>query len=197
MLRLRFKAYMTVVTALLFMLPSMALADGSISLTAQILLEGTLPVHGDVFTVEIVGQKEDAPMPEGSYEQTYRASRTGAGSLSLGEITCIRPGYWNYTVRQIPSDAGCTYDLRQYELQISAYSRQDGGLDVVATLHLTESDEKLEGICFVNSYPVSGDGTLTPTGVEDYWMYYAGGAVILLLMALWLTGFLRRRRDEE
>lgn len=197
MLRLRFKAYMTVVTALLFMLPSMALADGSISLTAQILLEGTLPVHGDVFTVEIVGQKEDAPMPEGSYEQTYRASRIGAGSLSLGEITCIRPGYWNYTVRQIPSDAGCTYDLRQYELQISAYSRQDGGLDVVATLHLTESDEKLEGICFVNSYPVSEDGTLTPTGVEDYWMYYAGGAVILLLMALWLTGFLRRRRDEE
>lgn len=197
MLRLRFKACMTVVAALLFMLPGMALADGSISLTAQILLEGTLPVHGDVFTVEIVGQEEDAPMPAGSHEQAYRASRTGAGSLSLGEITCIRPGYWNYTVCQIPSDADCTYDLRQYELQISAYSRQDGGLDVVATLHSAGSDEKLEDIRFVNSYPVSEDGTLTPTGVEDHWMYYAGGAVILLLIALWLIGLLRRRRDEE
>ena len=198
MLRLRIRAYAVILAAIGFMLSLGAGAEGSISLNAQIHLAGTLPTYADVFSVELVGQTVGAPMPAGSQGQVYRASRTGAGVLSLGPVVCERPGRWNYAIRQVSSGADCSYDRREYALQISAYNGQGGALDVSATLHLNGQEEKLEEICFLNTYPTqSQTGSMTPTGVQDRWMYYMGGAVALMLVALWLIGLLRREKDEE
>lgn len=200
MLRLRIRALAAGLAALLFMLSLGAQAEGRLSLNAQIVLEGTLPAEADVFTVELASEKASAPMPEGSTGQSHRASRSGAGELSLGMIVCREPGRWNYTIRQIPSGADCSYDRREYQLQISAYTGKDGALDVAATLHQNGVEGKLEEIRFLNIYPTVEEkepGSATRTGVQDQWIYYLCGAAALMLASLWLIVLLRRGKGDE
>ena len=196
-LRLRIRVLAAGLTALLLMFPLGVRAESSLSLNVQILLEGTLPAEPDVFTVEIASEGMGAPMPEGSTGQSYRASRNGAGALPLGTIICRKPGRWNYIIRQIPSGADCIHDAREYRLQISAYTGENGTLDMMATLHQNGAEGKLEEICFLNTYPTVQEkepGSATRTGVQDQWLYYLCGAVALMLAALWLIVLLLRRR---
>ena len=206
MLRLRIRALAAGMAALLFMLSLGALAEESLSLNAQIVLEGTLPAEADVFTVEFASEKAGAPMPEGCTGQSHRASRTGEGDLSLGPIIFREPGQWRYTIRQIPSGADCDHDEQEYGLRVSAYLGGDGDLNVAATLHQNGVQGKLEEICFLNTYPTVEEdpedeeeesGSATRTGVQDQWIYYLCGAAALMLAALWLIALLRRGKGDE
>ena len=137
----------------LLLLPWGAWAQDSLSLTVLIEVEGPLPAP-----------EAGAPMPPGSQDRVYRASRMGTGPLSLGPLTPTGPGRWSYRVRQLSTGTDCRYDLREYIWSVTAYWGTQGGLEVAAILRQDGAEEKLSGITWINRAVLQPEPSPGPTG---------------------------------
>ena len=77
------------------------------------------------------------------------------------------------------------------------------GFDIEVALRENGKTEKTDTALFHNVYktilptpaPTTPPGKITATGVNDMWMYYVGGAAVLLVAASVSIHFLRRKED--
>lgn len=102
-------------------LPAGAEADtfGRVDIPVSVLAEGSEPDWNAVYTVELIPQDPDCPMPEGSRDGRYRMALKG-GSTGVIYLDCQTPGEYAYCLRQIPGkDQDCSYDLREFRLEIT------------------------------------------------------------------------------
>jgi len=71
-----------------------------------------------VYTLELVPQSADCPMPEESRNGVYRMAVKG-GSTGTIRLNCERLGSYDYSLRQIPGkEQNCSYDDRVLMLRI-------------------------------------------------------------------------------
>lgn len=89
----------------------------------SVMVEGSEPDWNAVYTLELVAQREDCPMPEGSRDGVYRLAVKG-GSTGSVRLVGGKPGEYDYLLRQIPGkNPGCRYDDRQFRLQVTVSER--------------------------------------------------------------------------
>lgn len=153
-------------------------------LKAGITLEGTLPKTADEF--EIVLESEgDCPMPD---ENTIAITGEGKGAF---EITFDHVGVYNYTIKQVQKDYENMKSLDTSVYHVTVYCTNvdpqnvDGRLEVSVVMYRNNESEKDDEAIFHNVYktvkPTTEPGTVTPTGVQDYWMYYLALCAVMLV----------------
>ncbi len=174
----------------------------SIQINVQKTLEGTLPAEPETFIIRLTAEGENTPMPNGRYGGSCDLSITGAGSAVFPDITFDTVGIYSYTIEEIPgTNADCTYDTRTYRLTISILNGEEDSLYSEIALRENGKTEKKNVAVFNNVYktvvPTTPPGTITPTGVTDRWMHYAGGAAGLLVITGIIVHFLRGKGDEN
>lgn len=157
-------------------------------LQAKVTLEGTLPEPADTYSIRLTPADETCPMPE-SDEITI----TGEGSGSFGEIVYDKVGIYNYTIQQVPGDYegmesfdNAVYSVTVYCTNVNP-ENPDGRLELTVTMYRNSETEKCDVAVFHNVYktivPPTEPGTVTPTGVQDHWMYYLGFCAVMLVVS--------------
>lgn len=189
----------------LAVLCSSALAEPlSIQLGAQVTLEGTLPDPAEAYIIRMTADDPENPMPNGQKGGSYDLTVTGADSALFPAMTFDSLGIYKYTLAEIAgANADCTYDARSYQLTVSVVNSEKGGYDIEVALRENGKTEKTDTALFHNVYktvaptpaPTTRPGKITSTGVNDLWMYYAGGALLLLAASGVIVHLLRRKED--
>lgn len=187
----------------LMMLTGAAMAEGpSVSINAQITLEGTLPEKPETFTLRMKANDSGNPMPGGKTGGTCDLPIISADRGTFPAMKFDRVGIYTYTITQQPgTNVDCSYDGKKYDLTVSVINAENDGLEAVVALRQAGvQDHKEDTAAFHNVYktivkPTTPPGTITPTGVSDTWTYYLGGAVLLLIAASVIIHFLRRQGD--
>lgn len=185
----------------------------SLRLDAEILLTGTVPAAAETYTVRMTADNGRNPMPGGQAGGSYDLHITGAGIESFPAMTFDALGIYTYTIEQLPgSNALCHYDARVYQLTVSVVNAESSGLAMEVALRAEGLETKMERVVFENAYqaapaptpapttrpaapaedPTPPSGGITPTGVEDMWMLYLGGSLLLLVAAGFVIRALRR-----
>lgn len=171
----------------------------SMSLPVRITLEGTLPDEAETFVIRMTADDASYPMPGGQTGGSVDMQIKGAKNGTFPAITYDRLGIYTYTIHQIPgSNADCTYDGRVYRLRVSVTNAEGGGHAIIIALHESGKAEKPDIVHFHNVYKtiVTPPGDVTPTGVNDRWMYYAGGCALLLIAAGFILRSLLRKEVD-
>lgn len=187
----------------LMMLTGAAMAEGpSVSINAQITLEGTLPEKPETFTLRMKANDSANPMPGGKTGGTYDLPIISADRGTFPAMKFDKVGIYTYTITQQPgTNVDCSYDGKKYDLTVTVINAENNGLEAVVALRQAGvQDRKEDTASFHNVYktivkPTTPPGTITPTGVNDMWTYYLGGAVLLLVAASVIIHFLRRQGD--
>ncbi|MCQ2512136.1 MAG: Cna B-type domain-containing protein [Lachnospiraceae bacterium] len=87
---------------------------------------GDTPSSPETFTFVFKGEKDNNPMPEGSFGNTKEVSIIGAGSIEIGKITFTEPGKYIYKIAEKDSGAkGYTYDNTVYLLTYTIIQQDD------------------------------------------------------------------------
>jgi pilin isopeptide linkage protein len=98
---------------------SKAETNRNIEISVSVRAEGSEPDWDAVYTLELISQRENCPMPEGSREGIYRMAVKG-GSTGAVRLNCETPGEYDYSLRQIPGkNRNCVYDERIFHLRIT------------------------------------------------------------------------------
>ena len=98
-----------------------AAETGVVEIPVSVLAEGTEPDWNAVYTVELMPETSDSPMPEGSRDGCYRMAVKG-GSTGMIRLNCQEPGEYHYTLRQIPGkEENCAYDDRVFSLRLRVF----------------------------------------------------------------------------
>lgn len=195
-------ALAALIVCLTALLPA-AMAEGlSVTINAQITLEGTLPATPETFTLRMKANDSGNPMPGGKTGGSYDLPITSASRATFPAMTYEKVGIYSYTITQLPgTNVDCSYDGKQYNLTVTVFNSENGGLETAVALRQAGvQDRKEDTALFHNVYktivkPTTPPGTITATGVNDMWMYYLGGAVLLLIAASVIIHFLRRQGD--
>lgn len=96
-----------------------AAENGIVEIPVSVLAEGSEPDWNAVYTVELIPQNGDCPMPAGSKDGIYRIAVKG-GSTGTVRMICEETGIYDYCLRQIPGkNADCTYDEQMFHLRIT------------------------------------------------------------------------------
>lgn len=155
-------------------------------LGVKVTLEGTLPDDEDDFAIRLTPTDAGYPMPE-SDEITI----TGAGEAAFGPIEFDKVGVYTYTIEQVPGDYedmksfdDAVYNVTVYCTNVNP-DNPDGRLELTVTMYRGNETEKRDVAAFHNVYvtvvPTTEPGTVTPTGVQDHWMYYLGFCAVMLV----------------
>lgn len=92
-----------------------------------------------------------APMPDGATGRTWKVSRTGKGSVALGELVFEEPGEYTYTVyEKVGSDYNWEYDDAEYTLTVRITAKK--GILSCDGLTIKKDGRKVSGIVFTNCY---------------------------------------------
>ena len=192
---------MLLMLALCLTMSVSALAEQpSVTVGVTVKLEGS-PLPEEVFAIQLKSRDAANPMPKGAVDGVSETAVTGAGSVSLPEITFQRVGVYEYTISQVAGKAAdCAYDSSVYHLTVYVVNSESGnGLEATAVLYRNGEGDKLGAAEFVNVYPTvtpaptSEPGDVTKTGVTDRWPAYLAGAAILLVLAGVLAATLLRK----
>lgn len=145
-----------VICSLTMAIPAFAAEALEVSVPVTISLIGTLPDTAEEFTVELKANGSACPMPEGSVNDVYTMTITGADMKNIPAITYSSVGVYNYTIYQVPgSNETCAYDDTVYSLTVYITNAEDGsGLESTAVLYPDADGEKFPGVEFVNEYEV-------------------------------------------
>ena len=178
------------------------------SLPVEVQVSGSATDADEEYTIVLEAESADCPMPDGSAEGSCVFSVSADETVMLPEIDFTQPGVYGYSIYQIPGmDDECTYDGSVFSMTV--YAEQNGdGLYLAAVVRKSEDGAKLEKIVFINEYekvtsgptdkPENPDNPGMPlTGVRDHWMFYIGGAALLLVIAGIMAFILARRSAEE
>lgn len=193
-------ALMAALLCLVALMPTALAADTqTIEPKAQVTLEGTLPATAEDFKIRITASDPANPMPGGQTGGTYDLTITGADSGIFPAMSFDSLGIYKYTIAEVPgTNPDCTYDNRTYHLTVSIVNSDTGdGYTSSVALREEGMEEKTNIALFHNIYKtvVTPPGTITPTGVNDLWMYEVGGAAFLLAAAAVIVHFLRQKRN--
>ena len=192
---------MAVLCVMSISVPALAVDTPEVSIPVTVSLSGTLPNPAEDFTIVLKADDASFPMPEGSDENGYTMTVTGADTKNLPAITYNRVGIYTYTVLQTAgTNKKCTYDTTVYSLIVYITNAEDGsGLEATAVLYPNGEGEKMTGAEFKNVYetvkprdpnsPSTGD-TSTPV---LYAAMIAGSLAVIVV--LFLTG--KHRKTEE
>lgn len=188
------------------MLPALAANVVYVSLPVTVRASGDLPDVPETVSIVLAAEDESVPMPEGSAGGVYTLSMQVGSQSAFPEIAYAVPGNYHYTVRQnIGSTAGCVYDAICFSVEVCIAPGEDGLYPVIVVQEFGGS-VKLDGITFLNAYPVATptppptrppSGDLPATGVEDYWMFYLGGAAACLLLAAFMLRILLKPEEAN
>ena len=197
-------ALMALLLCLIALMPEALAEPLSIQLGAQVTLEGTLPDPAEAYVIRMTADDPENPMPNGQKGGSYDLTITGADSALFPAMTFDSLGIYKYTLAEIAgTNEDCTYDARTYQLTVSVVNSEKGGYDIEVALRENGKTEKTNTVLFHNVYktivptpaPTTEPGKITATGVNDLWMYYAGGALLLLAVSGVIIHFLRRKED--
>lgn len=193
-------------------MPALAAASVSVSLPVTVRVSGKVPAAAEYVSIVLEAADAANPMPEGSADGKYKLRMRAGSESAFPEIVYTKPGTYRYTVRQNRGNvAGCTYDASLFVVDV-CIAPGDDGLYPVIVVQENEGTTKLGGITFRNTYrdatptPNPGEpepptppssGELPPTGVEDYWMFYLGGAAAFLLLAGLMVRILLRPDERR
>lgn len=190
-----------------------ALADDvGVSLPVTVRVSGKVPDTAEYVSIVLEAADPANPMPGGANGGAYTLRMRAGSASAFPEIMFDRIGTYRYTVRQNRGNtAGCTYDASLFVVDVSIVPSRDG-LYPVIVVQENEGSTKLSGITFRNTYrdatPTPAPGVTTPpgpsapdelppTGVEDYWMLYLGGAAAFLLLAVLMVRILLRPDERK
>ena len=192
--------------------PALAAASVSVSLPVTVRVSGKVPATAEYVSIVLEAADDANPMPGNAAGGTYKLRMRAGSESAFPEIVYTRPGTYRYTVRQNRGNvAGCTCDASLFVVDV-CIAPGDDGLYPVIVVQENEGTTKLGGITFRNTYrdatptPVPGEpeppappssGELPPTGVEDYWMLYLGGAAAFLLLAGLMVRILLRPDERK
>lgn len=141
-----------------------ATAEATGTINVSVSIEGKAPATPETYTIRLTADG-DFPMPEGADGKTCDLKVSGAKSASFPAISFDQIGIYTYTVKQIAGKAeGVTYDSSVYNVKITVYNGDKGGLSVSVAIRKQGSDKKVP-IEFVNTYP---DAKTTET-VRKVW----------------------------
>lgn len=97
---------------------SVKAAEPIVEIPVSVLAEGSEPDWNAVYTVELIPQSPDCPMPEDSRDGVYRMAVKG-GSTGTVRLNCERLGEYDYCLRQIRGkDQNCIYDEQVFYLRM-------------------------------------------------------------------------------
>lgn len=135
----------------LLALSAPAMAAESTPVTAHIpvstAVTGTAPAEAEVYTVTLTALDEGAPMPEKD-TLTLTGAETGEFSVSSAE-----PGIYHYELRQSAGQNPlATYDGAVWQVTVSFYNREQGGLDAAVAVYPNGGDKKEDAVVFTNNY---------------------------------------------
>lgn len=154
-------AVLTVVVLLLVLPMGAAAETGGMEIPVSVLVEGSEPDWNAVYTLELVAQGEDCPMPEGSRDGVYRIAVKG-GSTGVIRLVGGKPGEYGYLLRQIPgTDPDCTYDDRQFRLWVV-----DSG-EAVSVMAYDPKGQAVTDILFQNRWAEAAWVTLSAMTTLD------------------------------
>ena len=188
------------------MLPAWAANVVYVSLPVTVRASGVQPAVPETVSIVLMAEDEAAPMPAGSENGVYTMSMQVGSQSAFPEIAYTAPGNYHYIVRQNPGSVeGCVYDAISYTVEVCIAPGDDGIYPVIVVQEFGGS-VKLDGITFMNAYPAPTptpmptrppQGDLPATGVEDYWMFYLGGAAACLLLAAFMLRILLRPEEAN
>lgn len=116
-----------------------------------VIAEGSGAGREETVTVELSGETEGCPMPEGCKGRTYRMQVKCGAAVSI-HIPCETLGVFDYTLRQLPGDsAHCSYDAAVYRLRIFSTLEEDGSRRVSAVIYGQEQTKE-PAVLFRNVY---------------------------------------------
>ncbi len=188
---------------LCLMAPALAQSDLSVALNVSVTAEGTLPDPAETYIIRMTADDAAFPMPEGQVGGSYDLAVTGPGDAAFPAIEYDRLGIYSYQIQQVPGDyPDAKYDAAVYTLKVSVINAENGGFAIEVALRQDGQAEKMDAASFHNVYkiiipPTTEPGTITPTGVNDYWMYYLGGSALLLVAAGFIAGALLRKEESD
>lgn len=187
-------AIMIVLALCLLVCPAMAedaeIAFPTAVLKAGITLEGTLPKTADDFVIQLIPENDNCPMPA---SDTITINGEGAGAF--GEMVFDTVGVYNYTIQQVKKDYENmkSFDTSVYHVTVYCTNvdpqNVDGRLEVTVTMYRNSETEKDDAAMFCNVYktvkvtPTTEPGKVTPTGVQDHWMYYLAFCAVMLVVS--------------
>ncbi|MBR3763166.1 MAG: hypothetical protein IKK57_01270 [Clostridia bacterium] len=187
------------------MLPAWAANVVYVSLPVTVRASGDQPDVPEMVAIVLTAEDESAPMPVGADNGVYTMSMQVGSQSAFPDIAYTEPGNYFYTVRQEPGSTGdCVYDAICYAVEVCIAPGDDGIYPVIVVQEFGSSI-KLDGIVFLNAYPVvtptpvptRPPSDLPATGVEDYWMFYLGGAAACLLLAAFMLRILLRPEEAN
>lgn len=161
-------------------------------ITAKVVLSGTLPQKDETFVIEMTGEKEDTPMPDGSEDGVYKLNITGAGEKSFPGITYTDLGEYHYKIYQKPgSDQKCTYDTTVYHLIVTVMNSDtdSDGFAVSYGLYNEDQTEKQDALVFCNQYQLKQNTETTKVSPRtgdpaEAGKYIAGMLFFLLIVGI-------------
>ena len=181
-----------------------AIAAGA-SVPVEVIVSGGVTGAAERTTIVMEAIEPDSPLPEGGADGRFVFEVIPGEAVMMPQIEFSETGVYKYHIYQKQgSEPGYTYDDQVYLVTI--YVEPDGDdLFTVVVIQKTENGSKLEEIVFINVCEADptpepettekpGENPLLPTGVMDYWMYYIGGAALLLVAAA-VMGYIAFRRD--
>ncbi len=114
------------------------------------------------FGFELKGY-DNAPMPAGADGDEFVYIQYGAGEQAMGEIRYVKPGLYQYTIRELIGHAeGWIYDTTVYKLEVLV---EEGDSGLRATYTIYREDETADRAVFVNKYDPKE--TQDPEDTED------------------------------
>lgn len=212
--------FMAVLTLTACMLPALAANVVQVALPVSVRVSGEIPDETEYVTIILTAVDPANPMPDGAVDGVYTMRMRAGSQSAFPEIRYTEPGNYHYTVKQKRGyTPGCSYDSSLYLVEV-CIAPGDDGIYPVIVVQENEGTVKRDGITFRNTYrtvtPTPNvtlePGTtptpvptptrrpaeeLPPTGVEDYWMFYLGGAAAFLLLAAFMVCILLRPEEAN
>ena len=167
------------------------------------VITGNKPSSNSTFTFKLEAKSNTAglsqmPLPNGASGTSVTTTTTGAEEKEFGVITFDKEGVYVYEVsEENTGEKGYTYDGSVYTLTYTITLNKEAG-KYEKELVVTKDGEAYDKSYFefTNKYTKSTGGSSTKTGVEDRWPMYLGGAVLLVLAALGILLYYRKKKSD-
>lgn len=151
-MRHRLTALFLALLAVVTMLPAHAVTTHTLRLPVSITTTGSAP--GESYTILLVADRSDCPMPAGSQNGVYALRADGARETDFPAISYDRMGVFSYSIYQQAGTAALKYDDTRYALTVYI-TQGTGGTDMSVMLTRAGDADKLDVCAFTNMYPVT------------------------------------------
>lgn len=154
------------------------------SINVNISLSGTLPAEDENFTVQLIADDGNAPMPNGSADNIYSMSITGENEKAFPAVTYTELGTYHYTIKQEPGlNNDCRYDNSVYSLTVNVVNseKEQDSFEISYALHKDGGKEKLDEVIFENEYKTVIRGVPKTGDKSDILSNIMTGALALIV----------------